>query len=279
MNLTSFQAIIPRVEILALGDIFGRPGRNAVKTHLPALKKIHNPDLTLANAENLSGGKGFLAQHIDEMRAAGIDFFTSGNHVWRQRESIPKLDNPGFPMIRPANYHESCPGRGYDIVKTRTNKKVLVINLMGQVFMPNQLDSPFHCVDAILAAVNATANGGSGKINAIVIDFHAEVTSEKWALGNYLDSRVSLVYGTHTHVPTADCRILPKGTAFITDVGMTGPYDSIIGLEKDAIINNFLTQMPPKHDVASGDPRFNAILVEIDENTLRASSITLIQKP
>lgn len=254
------------MKILVLGDIFGRPGREIVKKHLPDLKKELRPDLTIANAENLSGGKGFLVEHIEDMQKAGIDFFTSGNHVWRQKKSLAKLDDPNFPLIRPANYPPGAPGRGYSIMK-----KVLVINLMGQVFMPVQVDSPFHAITRILELTK------NEPLDAIVIDFHAEVTSEKWALGHYLDSKVSFIYGTHTHVPTADARILSGGTAFITDVGMTGPYDSIIGLEKKSILKQFVTQLPAKHEVAEDDPRLNAVFVTIDEKTKLATEIRLIQ--
>lgn len=261
------------MKILALGDIFGRPGRDAVKKHLPTVKQEWKPDLTLANIENLSGGKGFLIKHIEEMQKAGIDFFTSGNHVWKQKESLSKLDDLNFPVIRPANYPPGCPGRGFQVVTANMMKKVLVINLMGQVFMPSQLDSPFHAADRILEQTK------SEHLDAIVIDFHAEVTSEKWALGHHLDSRVSAVYGTHTHVPTADSRILPGGTAFLTDVGMTGPYDSVIGLDKKILLKHFLTQLPAKHEVAKDDARFNAVFFEIDEKTKLAKNIQLIQKP
>lgn len=260
------------MKVLVLGDIFGRPGRDAVKKYVPLLKKEYNPDLTLANAENLSGGKGFLVEHIEDMRKAGIDFFTSGNHVWRQKKSLPSLDDPKFPIIRPANYPPGCPGRGFQIVTGNLMKKILVINLMGQVFMPSQLDSPFHAAERILEHVK------SEHLDAIIIDFHAEVTSEKWALGHFLDGRVSFVYGTHTHVPTADARILPGGTAFITDVGMTGPYDSIIGLDKKLMLRHFLTQLPEKHEVAEGEGNLNAVLVTIDEKTRLAKSIILIQE-
>lgn len=207
------------------------------------------------------------------MRKAGVDFFTSGNHVWKQKESFSVLDDPTFPLIRPANYPPGAPGRGFHIVTTGTSKKVLVINLMGQVFMPSQLDSPFH------AAARILEQHVSAPLHAVIIDFHAEVTSEKWALGHFLDGKISLLYGTHTHVPTADSRILPGGTGFITDVGMTGPYDSVIGLDKTIMLPHFLTQLPAKHEVAKGDARLNAILVEIDEGTKLTKSIKLVQKP
>lgn len=259
------------VKILVLGDIFGRPGREIVKKYLPELKAELKPDLTIANAENLSGGKGFLVEHIEDMQKAGIDFFTSGNHVWRQKKSLPKLDDPNFPLIRPANYPPGAPGKGFALVTANLMKKVLVINLMGQVFMPVQVDSPFHAANRILELTK------NEHLDAIIIDFHAEVTSEKWALGHHLDGKVSFIYGTHTHVPTADARVLSGGTAFITDVGMTGPYDSIIGLEKKSILKQFVTQLPAQHEVAENDPHLNAVFVTIDEKTRLASGIKLIQ--
>lgn len=261
------------MNILILGDIFGKPGRGAVNKYLPELKTQYKPDLTIANIENLSHGKGFTDETIKEMQKAGIDFFTSGNHVWRQKGSVPLLDKKDYPVLRPANYPAGVPGRGWQIVEGNLMKRVLVINLMGRVFMPTPLiDCPFRTADRILEETK------NEHLNAILIDFHAEVTSEKWALGHYLDGRVSMIYGTHTHVPTFDSRILANGTGFISDVGMTGPLDSIIGLEKKSIIRNFLTQLPEKHEVAEGPTWLNAIVVTIDEKTRKTTNISQIKK-
>lgn len=261
-----------QMNILVLGDVFGRPGREMVKKFVPEIKKEYKIDFAVANVENLSHGKGFTKNTVEELRKAGVDFFTSGNHVWKQKSDVPHLNEKDFPVIRPANYPPGVPGRGWQIVETGMMKRILVINLLGRVFMPDHADDPFRAADEILEKTKHQ------HLDAIIIDLHAEVTSEKWAMAHYLDGRVSLIYGTHTHVPTADARILEGGTAFITDVGMTGPYDSIIGLEKKGIIRRFRTQLPEKHEVAEGDPRLNAIVVTISPKTRKAEKIIQIMK-
>lgn len=256
------------MKILFIGDIVGRPGREAVKAILPELKKEQEIDLVIANAENLAHGRGFTVDTIEEMQKAGVDFFTSGNHVWDNKGSVAKLNDKSFPLLRPANFPDSAFGRGYQVVETTMMKKVLVINLMGRVFMKHYLDCPFQAIDKIL---QETAHE---QIQAIFVDFHAEATSEKTALANYIDGKVSAFVGTHTHVPTADCRLLPNGTAFVNDVGMTGPIDSIIGMKQEAVIQNFLTQMPTSFEIQESGPKtFNSVLIEIDESTKKATSI------
>lgn len=261
------------MNILFIGDIFGRPGRSTVKKLLPEYKKKMKADLVIANAENMHHGKGVTEPLLKEMQGAGVDFFTSGNHVWKEREIISKLDDPKLPLIRPANYPEGAPGKGHQVVEDASGRKVLVINLMGRVFMPMHLDCPFRAADKILKQFENDKG-----LSAIFVDFHAETTSEKMALAHYLDGRVTAVIGTHTHVPTFDARVLPGGTAFQSDVGFTGPIDSVIGLEKEGIIKNFLTQVPFKHEVAGGDTVFNAITIQIDDKTQKAVSVEQIQK-
>jgi len=260
------------MNILFIGDIFGRPGRDTVKKLLPEYRKKLGADIVIANAENMHHGKGVTEPLMKEMMAAGVNFFTSGNHVWKEREIIPRLNDADLPLIRPANYPEGAPGKGYQVVEAGT-AKVLVINLMGRVFMPMHLDCPFKAADKILEKFE-----NDKSISAIFVDFHAETTSEKMALAHYLDGRISALIGTHTHVPTFDARVLPGGTAFQSDVGFTGPIDSVIGLEKEGIIQNFLTQVPHKHEVAKGDTVFNAIKIEVDGKTRKAVSVEQIQK-
>lgn len=284
------------MNILFLGDIFGRPGRATVKKLLQQYRQEHDIQLVIANAENMHHGKGVSEENLAEMREAGVDFFTSGNHVWKERKIVPKLNDKKLRLIRPANYPPGLPGHGWQIVEvsgssgkqgqathsrgeqsqgmqsTEAKHRVLVINLLGRVFMPNDLDCPFRAADNILF------ENSHEKLDAILVDFHAETTSEKMAMAHYLDGRVSAVIGTHTHVPTADARIFPKGTAFQTDAGFIGPIDSVIGAEKESIIQHFLTQLPVKHDVAKGPTVFNAVRIGINEDTRKATSITHLQQ-
>lgn len=259
------------MNILFIGDVFGRPGRDTIKKLLKDYRQKHDVDFVVANAENMHHGKGTTGKNIVEMREAGVDFFTSGNHVFKERSIISHMEDKNFPLIRPANYPPGVPGRGWEIVAVG-KKRVLVINLMGRIFMPMHLDCPFREADRILEETKHE------KLSAIFVDFHAEATSEKIALGHYLDGRVTAVVGTHTHVPTADARILKGGTAFQTDAGLTGPIDSIIGVEKGPVIENFLTQMPVKHDVAAGSTVFNAVLIGVNEKNRNAASILHIQQ-
>ncbi len=250
--------------ILAIGDIVGKPGRQAVQAFVPDLLKEYGIDLVVANGENTAGGFGLTVGTAQELLDSGVDVITSGNHIWAQKEIIPYLDGD-LPVIRPLNYPAGVPGRGYII-----RKKVLVVNLIGRTFMTSY-DCPFRAMDALLDEIGA-------KHRVIVVDFHAEATSEKVAMGRYLDGRVSAVLGTHTHVGTIDARILAGGTAYVTDIGMTGPDDSVIGDDPEAVIRRFLTMMPHHLSVGGGRPIFNAILVEVDENSGKATRIERIYR-
>lgn len=259
------------MNILFIGDIYGRPGRNIVSELLPGIKEENDIDLVIANAENMRHGKGVNRSNITEMQEAGVDFFTSGNHIFKDPSIIEYLADPKFPLLRPANYPAAVPGDGFRVFETSDGKKVLIINVMGRVFMPGDLDCPFLAVDTILK------DHEKEDFAAIFVDMHAEASSEKVALGHYLDGRVTAVVGTHTHVPTADERVLPGGTAFQSDAGMTGPLESVIGAEKEQVIHHFLTQMPLKIEVASGPRVLNAIKVVVDESNGHATEVERIQ--
>jgi len=252
------------LRILAIGDIIGRPGRRAVRSLVPGLRRDYQLDLVIANAENAAGGKGVTLSTADELLESGVDVLTSGNHIWAQREIISYLDGE-MPIIRPLNYPPGVPGRGY-----LWRGGVLVVNLAGRTFM-GDADSPFRIMDELLAGLQQ-------RPAAIIVDFHAEATSEKNALGRYLDGRVSAVVGTHTHVATADARVFPRGTAFVTDIGMVGPSESIIGDDTEEVIRRFLTHMPSRLSVGKGPALFNSVLVEIDQTTGRATGITRIDR-
>lgn len=252
------------VNILFIGDIVGRPGRQAVSRELHRLVDRFNVDVVIANGENASGGFGITAETARELFACGIHMFTSGNHIWDKKEALEYLKKEER-IIRPANYPEGAPGKGSTIVVTPGGIKVAVLNLVGRVFM-DSLDCPFKAADREIAALSAVTN-------IILVDFHAEATSEKSSLGWYLDGRVSAVVGTHTHVQTADERILSAGTAYITDVGMTGAFDSVIGVRKEEPIYKFLTQLPAKFEVAKKDLRLNGVVLTIDESSGKALGI------
>ncbi|MFC1810758.1 TIGR00282 family metallophosphoesterase [Patescibacteria group bacterium] len=260
------------MKILFIGDIVGKPGRKTVKEFLPDIKQEHQPDLILANGENVTHGRGISDETVKELQGYGIDYFTSGNHIFANKTVVPKLDDKSFPVIRPANFPPGNPGRGYHIYETAKMQKILIINLMGRVFMNQNYDCPFRTTDAILEETKGDQPA------AVIVDIHAEATSEKIALGHYLDGRVSAVIGTHTHIPTADAKILEKGTAYITDVGMVGTEDSAIGADKKPIIQGFLTQMPFKYEIADGPSTFNAVLLEIDDSSGKATNIEQIIK-
>jgi metallophosphoesterase (TIGR00282 family) len=252
------------LRILAIGDIIGKPGRKAVKEILPGLCDEHNIDLIIGNGENAAGGLGLTPGTAEELFDSGIDVITTGNHVWAYNEIIPYLDSE-LAILRPLNYPPMNPGRGY-LLKSN----VLIVNLIGRVFM-GHVDCPFRAMDQLLVEFEH-------KSIPIIVDFHAEATSEKVAMGRYLDGRVSAVLGTHTHVGTTDARILPGGTAYVTDIGMVGPIDSVIGDDPDSVINRFLTQIPSRLSVGKGKVSFDAILVEVDEKTGKAVDIKRIQK-
>ena len=244
------------MKILVIGDIVGRPGRKAAKEAILKLKKKHRFDLIIANGENLAHGSGITLTTLKEMREAGVDIFTTGNHIWRHPEVFPEMQKDNTIILRPANYPPSNLGHGQRLLKVK-NKKILVINLIGRVFMDKAYDCPFRKMDEILGRFEKE------KLDAILVDFHAEATSEKAALKHYLDGRVTALWGTHTHVATADAEVTAKGTAFITDVGMTGPTDSIIGAVKEPVLESFLKQIPFRLDVAEGACIFNAVVIEI----------------
>ena len=248
--------------VLVIGDIIGRPGRQAVHEFLSGLCRQYGLDMVIANVENSAGGFGLTSAIARELLDAGIDVLTSGNHIWAQKEIIPYLDGE-MPILRPLNYPSGVPGRGYLITG-----QTMVVNLMGRTFM-NDLDCPFRAMDKLLAELEH-------KPPVIIVDFHAEATSEKMALGYYLDGRVSAVLGTHTHVGTIDAQLLPQGTAYVTDIGMTGPTDSIIGDDSKAVIRRFLTGMPHQLSVGKGKPILNAIMVEVAGDSGRAVNIERI---
>jgi metallophosphoesterase (TIGR00282 family) len=255
------------VNILFIGDIVGKPGRQAVSRELHRLVDRYRVDLVVANGENASGGFGITMESARELFASGIHFFTTGNHVWDKREALEYL-NVEDRIIRPANYPEGAPGKGSGIVVTPGGVKVGIVNLEGRIFM-NNLDCPFRIADKEIACLAET-------VKIILVDFHAEATSEKSALGWYLDGRVSAVVGTHTHVQTADERLLASGTAFMTDVGMTGAFDSVIGVRKDEPIKKFLNQLPAKFEVAKKDIRLNGVVITVDETSGKALAIERI---
>jgi len=250
--------------ILAIGDIVGRPGRQAIHKFVRGLRKQHGIDLVIANGENAAGGFGLTVNTSQELLGDGIDVLTSGNHIWAQKEIIPYLD-ANIPILRPLNYPPGVPGRGYLLTA-----KAMVVNLMGRVFM-NSLDCPFRTMDQLLEDLDP-------KPKVIIVDFHAEATSEKVAMGRYLDGRVSAVLGTHTHVGTIDTQILAGGTAYVTDIGMTGPTDSVIGDDAEAVLQRFLTIMPHHLSVGKGKPALNAVMVEVDETSGKATGIERIQR-
>jgi hypothetical protein len=252
------------VLILVVGDIIGRPGRQAISKLLPDLQRQYGLDMVIVNAENAAGGLGLTSTTAKELFDAGVDVLTSGNHIWAQKEIIPYLDGE-MPILRPLNYPPGVPGRGY-IIKGQ----VMVVNLMGRTFM-GDLDCPFRGMDKLLAELKH-------KPPIIIVDFHAEATSEKMAMGRYLDGRVSAVLGTHTHVGTIDAQVLPQGTAYVTDIGMTGPMDSIIGDDTEAVIRRFLTTMPHHLSVGKGKTMFNAVMVRVAEDSGRAISIERIYR-
>jgi metallophosphoesterase (TIGR00282 family) len=255
------------VNILFIGDIFGKAGRNVVAGHLADMVRSREVELVIANCENAASGFGITPRLVEELLSWGVDVLTGGNHIWDRREIIEYI--PKEPrLLRPANY-PGGPGSGLYQGTTKKGTAYAVLNLQGRVFMADT-DCPFRTADRELDKIPA-----STKVR--FVDMHAEATSEKVAMGWYLDGRVTAVVGTHTHVPTADERVLPKGTAYITDVGMTGPYDSIIGVTKETILERFLTQMPAKFEPAEGDPRLLAVLVEAEPETGRAARIERIQ--
>lgn len=251
------------MKLLFVGDVVGKPGRRALRHFLPELVDRHLVDYVVVNIENAAGGFGVTPDILTELGELPVDCFTSGNHIWDNKAGLALLDERPD-LLRPANYPSANPGRGLHVGETAAGVAVATINLEGQVFMKS-LPSPFEAADELLAEI--------GKVKVVLVDFHAEATSEKQAMAFYLDGRVSAVLGTHTHVPTADARVLPGGTALITDVGMTGPYESIIGMRAEKVLRRFLLQTPAPFEVAKRDVRLAAALVTIDVTTGHATAV------
>jgi metallophosphoesterase (TIGR00282 family) len=252
------------MNILFIGDIFGRPGRQLLKTGLAAIISRHEIDFVIANAENAAAGFGITREIGDQLLEWGVDVMTSGNHIWDKKEALDYIGAEPR-LLRPANYPAGAPGNGSYLARTRDGRSVGVVNVMGRVFMLN-IDDPFTVVLREIAALKE-------RTRIVFVDFHAEATSEKIAMGWHLDCKATAVVGTHTHVQTADERILPKGTAYLTDVGMTGPHDSIIGVDIQAALGRFLTALPARFETATDNPRLNAVIIEADEQTGRATDI------
>lgn len=259
------------MKILFLGDVFGKPGRQAVARLVPRLIARDGLDLVVANAENAAAGIGVTPNAAEELLAAEVDLLTSGNHIWAKREIVSYLDAPGCRLLRPANYPPGSPGRGRAVVETPDGRRLGVLNLEGRVFM-KPLDDPFRVA---LQEIEALRSEGA---KAILVDMHCEATSEKNAMGWFLDGKVSAVLGTHTHVQTADARVLPGGTAFVTDVGMCGPWDSVIGVRKELVVERFLTARPISFDPAKREVWLQGAIVDVDDETGLARSIVRVQE-
>lgn len=265
---TNNKQLIMKLNILCIGDIVGRPGRRVLADKLKPLIKELDIDCVIANAENAAGGSGLTSQIYDKLLKYGVDLITLGDHTYRKKDIIGTLETADN-IVRPANMSEYAAGKSFAIYKTSKGPTVAVVNLIGRIFM-KPTDCPYNAIDKILPKLQRQAD-------IIIVDFHAEATSEKIAMGYYLDGKVGCCFGTHTHVTTADEKILPKDTAYITDVGMTGPHDSVIGRGAQSVIKSFRTQMPVPFEVATGDVKINAILVTIDSNTKKAERIERIK--
>ena len=251
------------LKILMIGDIIGKPGRKAVNKLLPGLRYEYGVDLVIANGENVAGGLGITPETAQELFDSGVNTITTGNHIWARKEIIPYLDK--LPILRPLNFPPGVPGQGYLVIN-----EALIVNLVGRTFM-GEFDCPFRTIEQLL-------NKFENRPAIIVVDFHAEATSEKVAMGRYLNGKVSAVLGTHTHVGTIDAGVLSKGTAYVTDIGMVGPIDSVIGVDADSVIQRFLTKMPHHLPVAEGKVIFNAVLVNINKVDGKAVTIQRIQQ-
>ncbi|NLW91290.1 MAG: TIGR00282 family metallophosphoesterase [Syntrophomonadaceae bacterium] len=257
------------MNILFIGDIVGKPGRKAIKEVLSSIINKHEISFTIANAENAAGGRGLNRDVLNELLNMEIDVLTMGNHVWDNKDIYNFIDDE-VRLIRPINFPPHCPGQGYHIFTAGINQKVAVINAMGRVFM-SPLDCPFRAVDEILEAIRE-------KADIILVDFHAEATSEKLAFANYFDGRVTAVLGTHTHIQTSDERILDNGTAYITDVGMTGPLDSILGMDKEMVIQKIVYQRPVRLEVAKGPLQFEAVVINFDDSKGQVTGIQRVSQ-
>ena len=257
------------MNLLAIGDVFGETGRRAVVQWLPRLREEHDAAFVIVNVENIKGGRGVDASGARAVLEAGADCLTSGNHVWAQKGHDQLLEREPR-LLRPFNYPEPCPGRGLLVAPSTVGLRIAVLNLQGRVFMP-PIDDPFRAADRALEQL-------AGRADAIVVDMHAEASSEKLALATHLDGRVAAVFGTHTHVQTADARVLPGGTGFITDLGMTGPYGGVIGMQREAALRRFLTARPGHADPSDGEPGLRGALFEIDEGSGRATAVRRITR-
>jgi 2',3'-cyclic-nucleotide 2'-phosphodiesterase len=259
------------MRVLFLGDVVGRSGRKIITERLPKLRRDWQLDFVTINGENAAGGFGITEEIYHELVDAGADAITLGNHSWDQREALVFIERVPA-LIRPLNYPAGCPGKGAKIIEAKNGKRILVINLLGRIFM-DSLDDPFAAVDR---EVEACALGQN--CDAILVDMHAETTSEKQSIANYLDGRVSLVVGTHTHAPTSDHRVLPNGTGFISDIGMCGDYDSVIGMQKDEPIRRFLTKLPAaRFEASNGPATMSGIAVELDDKTGLATRVAAVR--
>lgn len=252
------------MKILAIGDLVGESGLERLKKDLQNLQEAEEIDFTIVNAENVASGMGITTKIFNELNKLDIDVITMGNHTWGKRDIFSFIDNPK--LIRPANYSKGLPGRGYTIIE-KQNRKVAVINLIGRTDMGVLSENPFYCVDGLLRKINA---------DIIILDFHAEATAEKIAMGYYVDGKISAMFGTHTHVQTADERTSKEGTGYITDVGMTGPKESVIGMDISASLKRFVTTIPERYRVASGDTVLNGVIFEIDDETCKTKKVTRI---
>jgi metallophosphoesterase (TIGR00282 family) len=257
------------MKVLFIGDIVGEPGRRAIKDLVPKIVKKERIDFIVANGENAAGGSGITPMLADELLGYGIDVITSGDHIWKRKEIVDRISQDSR-ILRPANYPRESPGFGSTVIESRSGIPVGVINLQGRVFM-QAIECPFRSAKAEVEKIK-------NKARVIIVDIHAEATSEKMALGWFLDGSVSAIIGTHTHVQTADEKILPKGTAFLTDAGMTGPFDSVIGRNKEQILTRFISQMPVKFEMAENDVQLHGAVIEIDEKSGKAESIKRIQE-
>jgi len=257
------------MRILFFGDVFGRPGRRVVARTLPALRDEFDYDVCILNCENLASGRGVTRESAEELFEAGVHLFSSGNHLWDRKQSLPYIAEERR-IVKPLNYPAQAVGAPWAMVKTSSGARLALVTLAGQSFMPGA-DSPFATLERVLPALHELTN-------CIIVDFHAESTAEKRALGYYFDGQVSAVIGTHTHIQTADEQILPEGTAYITDAGMTGPHDSVIGVDKDIILYKMTTGMPRQYEVATDGLQINAVVVDVDDETGRASHIERLRR-
>ena len=249
------------MKILAVGDLVGETGVEKLKKTLPNLQEAEHIDFTIINGENSAGGMGMTSKIYNELNRLNIDVITMGNHTWGKKDIFTFIDDKK--IIRPANYSKGCPGKGYTIIQ-KDNKKIAVVNLIGRTDMGVLSDNPFTCIDHIIEKL---------KVDIIVLDFHAEATAEKIAMGYYVDGRITAMFGTHTHVQTADEKILENGTGYITDIGMTGPENSVIGMDVDASLKRFVTSLPEKYKLAEGSCMLNGVIFDIDDETNKVRKV------